>query len=779
MKLIGILSLIICFSAFSQKAGMKKDTESVRLQKIYSIEGFGVLNETTNDTILNCIYDKISISKNKKIILAGKEELYGAFNSEGEEIIPIKYSSISDKGNFIMVISEEKLFGLYDHAGKIIIPLDYTFLGDVSEGKIRANKGGVAYFNNNGIFSSKSAEVGGGYWLFLDTNGKTLTQTRLTYAKDFKNGTAKVYVGGSNDDWVYGGKWTYLSSNGKLIMKDAISVSPPIEGLFVVTSNTPFGVKNVRRFLKQNDAPYVGLLDSIGNIILPSKYSEVKVISNHIIKCTYTTKNKGGDELFHTQWLNKKGEKTFTFEVEKLKKVGNVIHVLKNGTWGVYDLQGEEIIAPKYTSINNFKYIKGKREHRGFLIEQNTDGKRVYGILKENGEILIEANKDTIWGASIFYTKQGDSYSIYANGERLFEIDCDSLFLMDTRVFPQTKFQIETPTQSIICNSVGKKLFDYKGVKVIHTTEIVENGQNVFVAVKDQKQGLISMGGKVLIPFKFDRLVDWTTYENHYDVLQYHYENNLLEATYDKKKTLINRSGDILIPPIKGDFEINISSTYGWENNRITLSKIDPDDWKKDRIYGAIDTLGNVISYPKWRGIFFLPNNYYIAVPTDTYSFKICKNGQDSIIHQFESISTGREFNLQNITSSNYKDSLLFVKQNDKWFKYNTYTSTISKDYFNELKDTDFYCDMSKVTVDGSEGIIDTRGNYLIEPIYEELDRRSACIISEYHKVNGQEYAAKRNGKWGGITTKGKKLTDFIFDTPDEVWESDGDFYKD
>jgi hypothetical protein len=114
-------------------------------------------------------------------------------------------------------------------------------------------------------------------------------------------------------------------------------------------------------------------------------------------------------------------------------------------------------------------------------------------------------------------------------------------------------------------------------------------------------QGLIALNQEVLIPFKFDRLVDWTTLESHYDELQYSYKRNYLEATYEGKKTVISRTGEILIPPIEGDFQISSNSSENWKNNRISISTN-----KSIGLYGTIDTLGNIISYPKWEAIFFL-----------------------------------------------------------------------------------------------------------------------------------------------------------------------------
>jgi len=347
-------------------------------------------------------------------------------------------------------------------------------------------------------------------------------------------------------------------------------------------------------------------------------------------------------------------------------------------------------------------------------------------------------------------------------GKRVFTFNCDSIMVIGPqRVFSDKFFQLETPTQSIICDKKGTKIFDMPGVKIIHTTEIIENGQNVFVAVKNGMQGLIALNQEVLIPFKFDRLVDWTTLESHYDELQYSYKRNYLEATYEGKKTVISRTGEILIPPIEGDFQISSNSSENWKNNRISISTN-----KSIGLYGTIDTLGNIISYPKWEAIFFFNKEYYIGQNFGD-PFQMFRIGQKEPVHEFKSISI-----------VNYVDSLLFCQLNEKWFILNTKTSTISINYFNDIEDIGFYCNMSVVTLDGKKGIIDKRGNYIIEPIYEELERRLACVGGEYHDKNGQEYAAKLNGKWGGIGTKGKKITDFIFDSADDVWKSDGVFYR-
>lgn len=76
MKLFCTLILIINFSAFGQKADMEKYSAPVPLTKNYDYRGFGVLNKRTNDTILACIYDKISISKNEKFIFDSADAVW-------------------------------------------------------------------------------------------------------------------------------------------------------------------------------------------------------------------------------------------------------------------------------------------------------------------------------------------------------------------------------------------------------------------------------------------------------------------------------------------------------------------------------------------------------------------------------------------------------------------------------------------------------------------------------------------------------------------------------
>lgn len=757
--------------SYSQEKDLSADIGSIKPKVFYDYDTgkYGLLNESTNDTILKSKYDIINISNNKKYALVGEEDSFGAYNMEGKEIIPTKFASISDQGNFIMVVSKNNFFGLYNQVGKEITPVEYGFLGKISEGKIRANIKGKAVWYERGIFSDKSVEVTGGNWIFLDTTGKKISKVNLTYAKDFENGIAQVYIGGQNNDWVYEGKWTFLKSDGSLLLNDANEISDPVDGLFVAISEKPIGTRSSKRFLKRNEPPFSGVIDNQGKVVIPFIYDEISVFSHEFIKCTYSEINENDQEVKITIVLNEKGKKSFDFEIKQIKKQGNHIYALSNDGYGIYGLNGEEIFSPQFQVIKKFN-----EKSSSLLVGKKTENGIKYGLINTKGETLIKTENDNIWYDrqydNVVISKNGQKHSCYINNKKIFTVECDSILGMGPkRVFDEALFQIETPTQSLIYNGNGEKIFDMPGVKIIHTTEIIENGQNVFVGVKNGKQGLVKLDQEILIPFKFDRLVEWTTLEDHYDDLQYRYKDNLIEATYDGKKTVINRKGKILIPPIEGDFSIDISP-YGWKENRITISSKE-HGYAKENIYGVIDTLGNIIVHPKWkyRVSFFNGNDDYYIVRRDNYDYshEIYKIGKKEPIYQFTSIATG------------YKVKIFICEINEKWFILDIYSMTLSNKYFDELEDKDFYCDLSIVTVDGKKGIIDIAGNYLLKPIYEKLEPRTACWITRYHSENGQEYAAQLKGKWGGITTKGKKLTEFIYNSAEAVWESDGDFYRD
>ncbi len=777
-KLVFTLILFLITSIAQSQEIKKADLDIIRN---YRTNKMGLLNRSTKDTLIPCKYDRLKISKNVNFAMVSKGNLYGAVDLKGNEILPLEYSSISDQGNFILVVSQVDLFGLYAITGDEIIPERYAYLGKVSEGKLRANEGGKAYYGQ-GIFSGESVEVTGGKWSFLDTNGRVISRLNLTYARDFKDGIASVYVGGKNDDWVYGGNWTYLKSNGTLIMNGVKDISRPIDGLFAATCNTPKGVKNEKKFLKNNEPPFDGVIDKKGQVVLPFQFSDVQIYSQDFIKCERQIKNKDGKEDYIIEIYNSEGKKIVENPIEEIKSHEKYVKIKSNGLWGIYTRKGREILPPEYDIIWEFNaFLNQKKTYLQVGKTENDQTK--FGLFDWNGNNILPIAYDNIWNQSdyrgIILTKKGRNHSSYINWEKVLSMDCDTLFIANPkRVFKDTLFQVELANQSLIVDLKGQKLFDMPGTKIIHTTEILDNKQNVFVAVKEGKQGLIRMDKRILIPFKFDNIVSWTSLENNYDVLQYKYKKNLIEATYEGKKTVINSKGDILMPPVKGDFEISVDP-YSWKINRLMISKVE-DQWPNDRKYGGMDTLGNIITLPKWDALFFLPNNHYVA---HSYSKEprcgLFKNGQTNPEIEFEWFSIGSELNLQNITGNLYTDSIMFFKIKDQWFPFDVYASKLGTNHFDRIQDDDFYCDMSIVEVDGKKGIIDPKGNYLVQPLYEDLRNRAACVInSDYHTKNGQEYAAKLNGRWGGITTKGKKLTEFKFESPEAVWKSDGDFFK-
>ena len=277
----------------------------------------------------------------KGFYIAEKDDKNGIVNSNGEIIIPFKYSYLSDLDEdgvcmastngwetdyFIMIGEDGTVFspdqfilwdyfdkesglqraqirfdkcGIVNRKGEIVIPFEYKYIFDIKDGCVVAeknNKFGIIDMANNvlvpfvynslnqydnGIFVAKKRK----YYGLINKNGEIIAPFKFNEIYEFRNGLAVVQKGE---------KW--------------------------------------------------GIIDENGNNIIPFKYDDIWSFYDRD-KARATKDGKYG-------WIDKKGDTVIPFEYEPISGFLNDLCLArKNGKLGYISFDGVEVVPFIYDNI--------------------------------------------------------------------------------------------------------------------------------------------------------------------------------------------------------------------------------------------------------------------------------------------------------------------------------------------------------------------------------------------------------------------------------------------
>jgi hypothetical protein len=310
-----------------------------------------------------------------------------------------KLSSFRDK--------ESKLYGFKNEKSEVVIKPEYQDIRSFSEGFAAVKKDGKwGYINTKGeVIINFSAvighlprpfseglvarEVGRDKWQYYGTDGKPAIDREFTEAGDFKGGQAVVKGIYSYDSYI-------IDKTGKKVSNYYWDIAPLSDGMYSFYKNkkygyldhtgkevipasyllaTPFaeGFAVVKVMVK--DQEKYGVIDKKGKFVIKPTYDyHVYTGKNPPIVNGVIRFNNGKKKIL----VNTKGKEIFTLEagyMGEITKDGFVI-IGVNG-YGFIDLNGKEIVPPKYQNVENFSngmaaVMKGNKW--GFI---NTEGKEV------------------------------------------------------------------------------------------------------------------------------------------------------------------------------------------------------------------------------------------------------------------------------------------------------------------------------------------------------------------------------------------------------------------
>ena len=471
--------------------------------------------------------------------------------------------------------------------------------------------------------------------------------------------------------------------------------------------------------LKENDK--YGVIDAKGNKIIEAKYEDVKIPNpqKDVFICY---------ENDDTKVINEKAEEIYTdyenIEPLRLKNIlsdlmyeKNTLKYSQDGKYGIIDINGKKITKAIYDEIDTLQTKEGE-----LLVKK--DGK--YGVVNIKGVTLVKPQYDKI-EADKFYeegngykkagyivsetTEEGYRYG-YVNlaGKEIIEVKYNDLYRIA---------DINSDDIYIICAENGKYGLLKNSQKIIdneYQSLLYNESNNTITALKGKNYGVISIDGKVVLPFEYQQ---------------------------------IDITGDYIYAKTN-DENVKIFDTTGKETGMSETTAIINIDNTKYKIH--IDTLGEKTTYSIYKDdekitqneytyIQYLYGNYFIACNAD---------GKLGVIDDTEKAKIEFNYNsVQKIENTN----IIQASNND-------------------TKITEIYSkDMKKIT-ELKNATIQNNKEYL--KIYNEDETK--YISNEEKEVTNTEvftnnkiFAKKQNNKWGFVDASGAKIIDFKYDKVTEV----------
>lgn len=415
--------------------------------------------------------------------------------------------------------------------------------------------------------------------------------------------------------------------------------------------------------------------------------------------------------------------------------------------WGIIDSKGEQIINPMYQEMP----IIVDKSKDIFLctydINEEDGTYKTKVINSKNEEILTNYDKvealenydkfENLWYEEnvLKVQKDGKWGLIDLDGKEIAEPIYDNI---DTLKGVENSIIVEKDGKKGLLNDKGSKIIEPEYLDVQSLGDDYKNG---YITINSEnKYGIISFSGETVLENNYEKIENiygekyFVIRENGKQVLIDKQGNKILSDGYDEIKQIAN-SGIIYTKQGKYglmDFEGNIKIEPEYEE----LKEINTDIYsaKKDGKTGIIDIDKNEkvafeykdIKYNKKAGIYITED--------ENYNSKI--------------LNSNFETKIEGILSEiNTDDGYMKIKQGDDYKYYNF------KFEEKEIKDVLPSNNLFLSKKDGKYGYVDSKGNMVVDYIYDEAKEQNKYGYS----------AVKKDGVWGSIDKEGNTAVEPIY----------------
>lgn len=408
-------------------------------------------------------------------------------------------------------------------------------------------------------------------------------------------------------------------------------------------------------------------------------------------------------------------------EIQGLTYKEGELLVKKGDKFGVINVKGAQIIKPEYNSIiaDNYYDEENKYKFAGYIVSKNVNSNYNYGYIKYNGKMLLKPE--------------------YTSISRIIDInDTENIYLI---VQNMTKYGL-VKNKDIIVNLDYKQL-DYN------------EDNNIIIARKNAKSGILDLQGKEIISIDYDELSINGIYvytkkdneEKYFDINGNEIQNQNYKSIFivDNEKYYIFIDENSLYGILDKNKEILLESKYSYIEYLF-------DDYfiAYNNNLGVIDSKGNKIIDFKYDVLNKINNSNIIQAKnmskntTELFSKNIESIGiyNNAIINEKENYieilyDGGKKYlDLNGKILENtevYKNNKLFALENNgKWGFKNSNGNIVINCIYDEVTEFNEY-GFAGIKKDNKWGVIDINSNIILEPIYEL--NNEPFFIDKYYRV--------------------------------------------
>jgi len=443
-------------------------------------------------------------------------------------------------------------------------------------------------------------------------------------------------------------------------------------------------------YLKVEKDSLKGVIDTLGNIIVPLEYDRLSVASLELKEKFYIgEKNK-------KWWLiSSMGKVLSNRGYDKIFPIwdSNFVEVELNGKVGYIDNTGEEITPFIYD--REFIVIDGRQVHiPSSYVASNEKYREVKikdksGVINKKGKTVIPCIYDDMSSSfnNVFIAKRdGKIGGVDTNNQIVIPFEYYKYSIEMNKEYTKARLLVLEKNGKVHClDSTLKKIpfSDYDDIEYLNDYQDYY-GKDAFLVKKNEKFGIVDIKDSVIVPIEYedidgsyDEICSYITKKNgkyglvilknrrtippKYDNIKYFYKG-LAEIEFNGKFGFIDTLGKEVIPPIY--------QRTKWEVSNSRAAVMQNDKW------GCIDMEGKVI----------IPYIYNGAEVYDEPPMILINNNGKFAFFDIDG------------------NQLTSFKYDDVYLPYMPYKT-----------------ELFTVYIDKKEGLVDAKGDEVVPPIYDEI----------------------------------------------------------
>lgn len=810
------------------------------LYKLENDTSFVLFNRNTRQTYAIGDYSDFKpLSTNSSFLLVFKEKKVGLISETGQEILPPEYDEIRYFGNFFKIKISNK-WGLASRTGQVLITPDYDHLSIFQNNVAQVTKNGL-----QGLVNRQGKEIAPTVYTKIKIDGNSLKLYRgeaMTLAEIDNQGNiaetasfkkVKSIKIRSNNSTPYvqnapsgsltpmtidtaqmkGNSWFFDAGVQRWGLMNNESGEELIPPLYVdVSPKNDLGFTLVEYRAPKSDESRYGLVDhQAGKPLTKPNFKKIFVDDfkvSQTARCLILTGSKGlmtrnGSLLVHGvnyigSFNNGLARTNFfgKLYVEEHQKdepdLGSYLNYIeewhgtglmynefkrsprfvgkkavlrcKNCKWGFIDSIGRTIIKPIYDFSYDFV--------NGTAIVKKGDK---WGVIGTAGEVLLDFKYDHI---SYLPHSNHQLFEVKINATRYGVIDHKGNVTVDVRYhkvgeFKEGRVAMQCGGKWTFANESGEHISDCIFGRVQDFSEGL-------AAVRHKgKWGYINPSGDMVIAPKYSKAgnftsgLAWVMYKGKYGYIDQNgsfviapeylksadFQENIAIVSSQGKMGVIDRRGKFVIAP-----QYQAIETFG--KNGLAAVRYKSGKW------GLINRKGEKVLSGKYSKIESFSEGLAAVYKDRKYGF-IDSTGSEVIKAQFDRVGA-------------FSEGKASIFLDGKWGYIDRSGTVIITPQFKNC--ADFKDHKAVVELGYKEfGLIDTAGNYLIEPIYQSItpfsqgistvsknysfgfinDQNETVIAQQFKKAGifvDSLAVVNRDGKWGVINTAGFAVVPPQFD---------------